>query len=171
MHGVKTAADAGRVSAEAFDDLRQRFNDVQIRAIKAFGEQTLLDALRNLDLEKYRPPMPDEFEKPKPVEPVPAKPSPESERLARARGLVDQIRDQALALGWSMDNLYFCDGYERHPIGPRFGLVCYVGAEQRIGEVTRQSIELISPPPLETRSRFYNRDADQPWIKRVSPAM
>ena len=170
MHGVKSAADAGRVPPEAFDELRQRFNAVQVRAIKVFGEQKLLDAVRTLDAEKYRPPLPDEFEKPKPVEPVPARISPESERLARARGLVDQIRDQALALGWSMDNLYFCDGYERHPIGPRYGLVCYVGAGQRIGEVTRQSIELIGPPPLETRSRFYNPDVDQPWIKRVRPA-
>jgi hypothetical protein len=123
-----------------------------------FGEQKLLDAVRTLDLETYRPPLPDEFEKPKSVEPVPARTSPVSERLARARGLVDQIRDQALALGWSIDNLYFCGGYERHPIGPRYGLVC---------EVTRQSIEMIGPPPLEVRNRFYNRDVEQPWVKVV----
>lgn len=41
MHGVKAAADAGRVPAEAFDEVRQRFNEVQNRAIEAFGERTL----------------------------------------------------------------------------------------------------------------------------------
>jgi hypothetical protein len=29
-------------------------------------------------------------------------------------------------------------------------------------EVTRQSIELIGPAPLEARSRFYNPNVDQP---------
>jgi hypothetical protein len=171
MHAVKTAADAGRVPAEAFDGLRQRFNTVQVRAIEVFGEQLLLEAVRTLDAEKYRPPLPDEFEKAKPVEPVPARINPETERLARARGLVDEIRDQALSLGWTMESLYFCDGYERHPIGPRYGLVCYVHAQDRIGEVTRQSIELIGPPPRETRSRFYNPDVDQPWLVRTFPVL
>ena len=166
MHAVKTAADAGRVPAEAFDGLRQRFNTVQVRAIEAFGEQRLLEAVRTLDAKTYRPPLPDEFEKAKPVELVPARTNAETERLAHARGLVDQIRDEALALGWTMESLYFCDGYERHPIGPRYGLVCYIHAQDRIGEVTRQSIELIGPPPLEVRSRFYNRNVEQPWIKR-----
>ncbi len=46
-----------------------------------------------------QPPLPDEFENPKPAEPVLARASPESKGLARARGLVDQIRDQALASG------------------------------------------------------------------------
>ncbi len=168
MHAIKDAAAAGRVPADSFEELRQLFNALQARAIKAFGEKELLGALRNLDPEKYRPPLPEEFEKPKPAEPAFARASPESKRLARARVLVDQIRDQALAVGWSMDNLYFCDGYERRPIRPRYGLVCYVGAEQRIGEVTRLSIELIGPPPLEVRNRFYNPGVEQPWIQRTT---
>ena len=63
MHAVKAAVDAGRVPAEAFDELRQRFNDVQVRAIGLSVSRVLLDALRTLDLEKYRPPLPDEFER------------------------------------------------------------------------------------------------------------
>ena len=169
MHGVKAAADAGRVPAEAFDGLRQRFNTVQVRAIEVFGEQTLLNAVRTLDADKYRPPLPEEFEKTKPATPIPARINPESERLIRAHGLVDKIREQALELGWTIGSLYFSDGYERRPIGPRYGVVCYLGAEDRIGEVTRQSIELIGPPPRETRMRFYNPDVEQPWIKRSRP--
>ena len=166
MHAVKAAAEAGRVSAEAFNELRQRFNEIQDRAIEAFGEQSLIQAVRTLDPERYRPPLPEEFENMKPVEPVPARINPESERLARARGLVDGIRDQALALGWTMESLYFSEGYERRPFAARYGLVCYVGVQDRIGEVTRQSIELTGPEPRETRTRFYNPDVDQPWIIR-----
>ena len=163
MHAVKGAAEAGRVPAEAFDELRRRFNWVQTRAIQAFGGTVLLDAIRAFDPERYRPPLPE------PIEPVKALESParqnlESARLARARGLVDGIRTQALAAGWTMDSLYFSDGYERRPIGPRYGLVCYIGAQERIGEVTRQSIELLGIPPVETRLRFYNPDVEQPWI-------
>jgi hypothetical protein len=170
MHGAKAAGEAGRVPAAVFDELRLRFNDIQVRAIELFGEQRLLNAVRRLDAEKYRPPLPDEFERPKPVGPLSTRIGSESEKLTRARRLVDEIQDEALALGWSMDNLYYCEGYEEHPIGRRYGLVCYVSTEEWIGEVTRQSIELIGPPPLEVRSRFYNRDVDQPWLRRVSPA-
>jgi hypothetical protein len=67
-----------------------------------------------------------------------------------------------------MESLYFCDGYERRPIAASYGLVCYIGAQHRIGEVTRQSIELIGPPPSATRTRFYNPDVEQPWIVRIN---
>lgn len=166
MHAVKAAVETGRVPRAAFEELRQRFNEVQTRAIEAFGERALLDAVRMLDPATYRPPLPEEFEKRKPVKSVVPRTNPESERLVRARGLVDQIRGQALALGWTMESLYFSDGYERYPISPRYGLVCYIRTEYRIGAVTRQSIELIGPPPMETRTRFYNPDVDQPWISR-----
>lgn len=166
MHGVKDAADAGRVPAEAFDDLRQRFNDVQTRAIEAFGERNLLAAIRAIDPEKYRPPLPEEFERARPIDSASARTNPEAERLERARALVDGIREQAIALGWKMQSLYYCEGHERRPFGARYGLICYIGQQHRLGEVTRQCIELIGPPPMETRTRFYNPDVEQPWIKK-----
>ena len=169
MHAVKAAADSGRVPAEAFDELRQRFNEMQRVAVAMFGEPALVDAVRTISAESYRPPLRDEYESPKPSAPIVPRSNPEAERLARARELVDAIRDQALAMGWTMESLYFSDGYERRPIGPRYGLVCYIHIQDRIGEVTRQSIELIGPPPLETRSRFYNPDVEQPWARKVSP--
>jgi hypothetical protein len=169
MHGVRVATDAGRVPPEAFDEVRRRFNGIQEQAIQTFGEEILLTAVRNLDVAGYRPPLPDEFEKAKSAESLPVRPNPESERLARVRALVDGIRDTALALGWTPDSLYFCDGYERFPIAPRYGLVCYIRTDHRIGKVTRQSIELIGLPPEEIRSRFYNPDVEQPWIRRTRP--
>jgi hypothetical protein len=167
MHAVKAAADSGRVGAEAFDELRQRFNHMQSVAVAMFGEAALVDAVRTINAGSYRPPLPDEYEPPKSATPIVPRPNPEAERLARARQLVDAIRDGAVALGWTMESLYFSDGYERRQFGPRYGLVCYVHVQDRIGEVTRQSIELIGAPPLETRSRFYNPDVDQPWMKRT----
>jgi hypothetical protein len=171
MHAVKAAADSGRVPAQAFDELRQRFNHMQSVAVAMFGEPALVDAVRMINPEAYRPPLPDEYEPSKPAVPIVPRPNPEAERLARARQLVDAIRDQALALGWTVESLYFSDGYERRPIGPRYGLVCYIHVQDRVGEVTRQSIELIGPPPLEVRSRFYNPAVDQPWLRKTGNAV
>lgn len=167
MFAVKRAVDLGRVSATAFDELRNNFNQVQSLAIRMYGEQTLLAAARSTDPATYRPPLPVDFETRKPSDPVPLKQSSEARRLTRARRLVDAIREQALTLGWTMDGLYNCDGFDRYPISPKYGLVCYIPEDHRIGEVTRQSIELIGPPPRETRMRFYNRNVEQPWIIRV----
>jgi hypothetical protein len=57
-----------------------------------------------------------------------------------ALALVDAIRDKALALGWTMDQLYRNIGMAHRD----WGLVCYIGSEDRIGEITLQSIEIIN---------------------------
>ncbi len=84
---------------------------------------------------------------------------------------VDAIRDQALALGWSERRLYQNRGHFRFPCGDEYGLVCFIGETQRIGEVTKQCIEIISPPPRENLLRFYNPDVPQPRrAARLSPS-
>ena len=82
---------------------------------------------------------------------------------------VDAIRDQALSLGWSEAQLYRNRGRFRFPCGQDYGLVCFLEEDKRIGEVTRQSIEIIGPPPHENRLYFYNADVDQPWLKTTAP--
>ena len=166
MFTVKRAADAGHVSPVAFDELRARFNAVQGQAVDLFGEAALVAAVGCFDPETYRPPLPEPDESPRAVEPAPARCNPEVERLARSRELVDEIRERALAVGWTMDGLYFCDGYERRPFTGKYGLVCYVGAQDRIGEVAREAIEIIGPAPVQSRTRFYNLDVEQPWARR-----
>ena len=168
MFAVKGAADAGNVSPEAFDDLRARFNGIQEWAVASLGHEALLAVVGGFNPETYRPPLPEPEQQFGAAEPRPARRNPEAERLARARGLVDEIRDQALAVGWTMDGLYFCDGYERRPFTGKYGLVCYLGAQDRICEVTRESIEIIGPPPAESRMRFYNPDVEQPWIRKTA---
>ena len=81
---------------------------------------------------------------------------------------VDAIRDQALSLGWSEAQLYQNRGRFRFPCGQDYGLVCFLEEDKRIGKVTRQSIEIIGPPPQERCLRFYNADVDQPWLKTTA---
>ena len=82
---------------------------------------------------------------------------------------VDAIRDQARSLGWSEAQLYQNRGRFRFPCGQDYGLVCFLEEDKRIGEVTRQSIEIIGPPPHENRLYFYNADVNQPWLKTTAP--
>ncbi len=90
--------------------------------------------------------------------------------LPSAVAKVDAIRNQALALDWRERRLYQNRGQLRFPYGEDYGLVCFIGEAHRIAEVTKQYIEIISPPPRENRLRFYNPDAPQPWrAARLSP--
>ena len=62
MHAVKVAVDAGRISKETFEEVRARFNAMQEQAVAMLGMETLLEAVRGLDLDGYRPPLPEEWE-------------------------------------------------------------------------------------------------------------
>jgi len=166
VQALKSAQAAGRLSQEAFNEIRTRFNAIQERAIAIFGEQALREAVRGLDLDGYRPPLPEAWD-PIKVPAVSVQRSTESERLARARALVDEIRERALALGWKERWLSAGDCQSRNRVLAEVGLVCYIRQDHRIGEVTGQAIELIGPPPRETRTRFYNPDAEQPWIRKL----
>lgn len=79
---------------------------------------------------------------------------------------VDVIRDKALSLGWTENGLYQTQGRFRYPSGEEYGLVCFVGKNEIIGEVTRKYIEIIRPSGV--RQKYYNRDVDQLWIKKAS---
>jgi len=167
MHAVKAAADAGRVQSEAWEASCVAFNAIQAHAISLYGEELLLHAVRTLDAEKYRPPLHEEFEKPK-LSPNPSRQGPATEEhLSRARELVATIRDQALALGWSEAHLSAVPAEaQRGEIAAGSGLVCYLRPGDKIGEVTREAIEIILPNGVH--QHFYNPDVEQPWIRRAS---
>ncbi|MHB0998512.1 MAG: hypothetical protein ACYC27_04625 [Armatimonadota bacterium] len=96
-------------------------------------------------------------------------PSPES--FAK----VDAIKDQALSLGWTESGLYRTNSTFPFPYGQDYGLVCHVGPDYTIGEVTDKSIELILTRTMYdgqiTRSstRHYNPNVEQPWIRKLEP--
>ena len=168
MHAVKAAADAGRVPPEDWEASRAAFNAIQAHAIGLFSEELLLHAMRTLDAEKYRPPLPEEFEKPN-LAPKPPQQGPNTEeRLSHASELITAIRNQALALGWSEARLSAVPPEaHRGEIAAGSGLVCYLRPGDQIGEVTREAIEIILSNGV--RQHFYNPDVEQPWIRRASP--
>jgi hypothetical protein len=162
VQALKGSLAAGRISQEAFNEIRTRFNALQEQAITIFGEQALRDALRGLDLDSYRPPLPEPWEPSKALA-VPVQRSAESEALSQARAMVDEIREQALALGWTRELLY--GGSASSGAGNQ---QCLTSALRRpgtrIGQITRQWIAIIGPPPHENVLRLYNPEVEQPWV-------
>ena len=158
MNLAKLAAGAGRLSQDAFDDLREKFNAVHEWAVAHFSEQALREAVRHLDTRSYAPPVAE------PDQPV--RPARAAENIAaEAVALVDAIRDRALSLGWTQESLYGSGTSMRALFGKARGLANLLKATDRIGEVTRQSIEIILPNGV--RQRFYNPDVEQPWFRRI----
>lgn len=158
MNLAKMAAEAGQLGSDAFNEIRLRFNAVHEWAMEHLGDTALLDAVRTLDARDYAPPILE------PDTPRRVAPPPDAARTA-ATAMVDAIRDRALALGWTHESLYATGGSARFTFGRARGLVCYLRPDDRIGEVTTHSIEIILANNV--RQRFYNPNVDQPWIRRM----
>jgi hypothetical protein len=151
---AKEAHVAGKMRQGTFDSLRLAFNDIHAWAMARFHEQVLLRAIERLRPKYYE--LPRAFgggirgegreEKAGHAHPV----SPEA--LAQ----VDAIRDVAVSLGWSHDDLYSTTGRYAFPCGQEYGLVCFVGKGLRIGEITAESIEVIHEGHGSVL-RFYRR--------------
>jgi hypothetical protein len=160
---ARKAATAGHLDAAAFEDLRLRFNTVHEWAVEHFGEEQLLQAVRSLRAAEYKPPITEDD---RPILPTPVLRKSGGDHISPdAVALVDSIADNALATGWKRERLYGIGGGIFDPLR---GLVCYLKAADRIGEVTMHSIEIIHPLPAEVRHRFYNPDVTQPWERRNS---
>lgn len=161
---AKTAASAGQIGTDAFDELRHRFNMIHQWAVDRFGEQALIAAARSVGHREYYPPI-TEAEPQRAI--VPACPDRNTVVVSsESAALVDGIRDRAVAMGWTRESLYHARGSLRFPLGSDYGLVCYLKPGDRIGDVTTHSIEIIGLGNI--RQRFYNPNVDQPWIRRVS---
>lgn len=156
MNLARLAAEAGRLLREDFDELRVKFNAVHEWAVEHFGEDTLRDAIGHLDARVYSPPVAeaDRTVRPKPVDDA---------GLAEATAKVDVIRDRAVELGWTARSLYGA------PISPSRsrrrdrGLAGCLRPGNQIGEVSRESIEIILSSGI--CQRFYNPDVEQPWVR------
>lgn len=157
MNLARMAADAGRLRREDFDELRVKFNGVHEWAVAHFGEDALRDAIGHLDARVYSPPV---AEVERTVRPKPADDAGQAEATAK----VDTIRDRAVELGWTVRRLY---GASASATGVRRrdrGLTGCLRPGDQIGEVARESIEIILSSGI--RQRLYNPDVEQPWIRR-----
>lgn len=191
MERAKVVHDSGKLGAPEFDTLRSRFNAIHDRAVAQFGQPALAEAIRTAA--KVKPsgvaaPSPTNAAPPATAPTVPSPPPPPppaaaapfrfpatgefrfTERVSpEAVAMVDAIRDQAVSLGWTLPQLYRNRASLKYPCGPDWGLVTFLDDGQRIGEVTREFIEIIHPGPRESRGRFHNMEVDQPWLKRIKP--
>ena len=158
MQIAKMASDAGRLGRDEFEELRRKFNAMHAWAVEHFAESRLLDAVRDLDARDYAPPVAE------PDTPRRGARSPDA-TPADAVAKVDAIRDRALALRWTHGSLYATGGSTRFTFGRERSLVCFLRPDDRIGEVTTHSIEIILAN--DVRQRFYNPNVDQPWIRRL----
>jgi hypothetical protein len=190
MQQAQAAGQKGELAEVDYEALRQRFNAVQAWAIRRFGKEALRQAVRTFDVRGYRPPAMEDPEtarhreqgrrtEAKVAAPAASAAAVLAEHLHPADGdwrfahsvtpaavaQVDAVRDQALSLGWTVAGLYQSRGRYRFPAGDHYGLVCFLGAGDRIGEVSAQSIEIVAPSG--THSRVYNRDVPQPWIRPI----
>jgi len=186
MEKARAAHQAGTLATEVWESLRERFNAIHDRAVAQFGMSELAEAIRTA-----AKPKPPAVAAPSPAIASPSAnapavpPHPPAAALFRfpptgefrftervspeAVAQVDAIRDQALALGWTLPQLYQNRGHFRFPCGPDWGLVTFLDDGRRLGEVTREFIEIIHPGPRESRGRFHNMEVDQPWLKRTKP--
>jgi hypothetical protein len=166
MAVAKKAVTTGHLSPAVFEELRVRFNGVHEWVVKRFGEDELLAAVRAVRASDYKPPVAEDEGTRVPLPGV--RRSTADDISPAAMALVDSIREYALSIGWTRPRLYATGG--GRILSPERGLVCFLKAGDRIGEVTLQSIEIIHPLPVEVRHRFYNPDVDQPWVKKSEGA-
>lgn len=173
MAGAKRALDQGRLPPAAFGTLRERFNCVHHWAERRFGTEALRVALRGFDPAVYRPPGKTPPVRRPAAPPVPAWLYPAHGEwrfheavTPTAIAKVDAIREQALALGWTLPRLYQNRGRFGFPLGEDWGLVCFVGDDERLGEVTPRYIEIRGIPPRDHLLKFYNPDAEHPWTRK-----
>jgi hypothetical protein len=172
MVSAQSAHNAGKLSDQAWETLRERFNSLQEMAIEKFSKETLQQALRQFNPKSYTPPL-----APK-AEPVRSAQFPKKDWLypagqawkcrqkvtSQAVAKVDAIRDEAIAKGWSHARLYQNQGRFSFPCGEDYGLVCFVNGQRQIGEITTRYIEIIHETAgRKNRLRFANPDVDQPW--------
>lgn len=182
MGEAKRALDARRLSAADFEVTRGRFNAVHAWAVRTFGEAALVAAARTFDASAYVPPRPDDDlpgigARVPPT--APRNPSghahpaggdwPFTEAVtADAVAKVDAVRAEAIALGWSEAALYRNRGTLRFPYGGDWGLVCFLGGDAAITEVTRDVITI--QRPRGASHRFPNPDAEHPWRRSTAAA-
>jgi hypothetical protein len=84
-----------------------------------------------------------------------------------AEAKVCAIREAALGLGWSDDDLLGGRCLHPFPFGPH-ALVCYLSEGRSIGEVTGDFIEIRLAGAKPARIlRFYNPDVPHPWVRGV----
>ncbi len=170
FNNATRACETGKLDAATYSELLNRISRIYNAALAQFGAEALKSAECTYTPAKWKrycerltqcaSPINDEFNFDSGIStgryPV----------SKAAIALVDAIRDQAIALGWTVRQLYCNTGIANRD----WGLICYIGPEDRLGTITRQSIEIVHRTAAGTYAlRFYNHEVEQPWLKMVTP--
>jgi len=180
---ARQARDAGTISVEAFAGLQARWARVHAWASERLAEADLRRAIAHFDEGLlYLPPGAERAEGQSSIRSASrsAKASPPpiashslgqgsffQPAVGEALADVHTIRDQAIALSWTDEGLLRNRGRYRFPCGEDYGLVCFIGPEDRIGEVTREAIEIVGRDGRSGKRNIYNRAIERPWARRV----
>lgn len=159
MNLAKLAAKGGKISQEAFDALRAKFNAIHEWAMARFGEDRLREAVHNLNARKYTPPAARDERAYRVARAA-------AQAAAAARAKVDAIRNQAMSLGWTQEALYGDGGEARTPMWKTCGLAGVLKPASAIGTTTPEAIEIVLPNGV--RQHFYNPSVRQPWVRQAA---
>ncbi len=168
FNNATRACEAGKLDAATYSELLNRISLIYNAALAQFSAEALKSAERTFTPAKWKRHCERLTRDTQSIEyedntDMPTGRHPVSKTVL---ALVDAIRDQAIALGWTMHQLY-CNVR----IANRdWGLVCYIGPEDRLGTITRQSIEIVHRTAAGTHSlHFYNHEVEQTWLKMGTP--
>lgn len=180
FNNATLACESGKLDGSTYSELLSRISNIYNAALAQYGEADLKDAERAYTPAKWKRhcerlaqgtmPVNDEFDTDTLSAPTGAYRYPADGTGAyhpvskTALALVDAIRDKAIAAGWTLPQLYRNVGIANRD----WGLVCYIGPDDRIGEIARQSIEIVHPRASHTL-HFYNHEVEQPWLKMGTP--
>jgi hypothetical protein len=190
---AKTAAERQLISTISYHRLRDTFAGLHGWARTRYGDHALREALQHPSGQAYPAPIVGPLTLPALVMASDGAPhrSAEAARTAPhpfaypAAGeyrfthavtwgavlLVDMIRDHARSLGWDDASLYQNRSALAFPCGQEYGLVCFLGPDVAVSEVTRGSIALVSTHPGGGTVRWYHPTADHPWRTRCGDAV
>jgi len=70
---------------------------------------------------------------------------------------VNNIKSQAIELGWPEEQLTSIQGYFKYPLSEEYGLICHIGKNDTIGTVNKDYIEIIGPAPRNIVHKFLRR--------------
>ncbi len=173
------ACEDGKLGSSIYSELLDRISRVYNMAVAQYGTDTIKSAEQSFTPAKWKRRRERLTQPPEHLHGEAAAEAPTGAYRYPADGtgayhpvsktalaLVDAIRDRALALGWTMDQLYRNVGMAHRD----WGLVCYLRSGDKIGEITRQSIEIVHRSQSAPRAlRFYNHEVEQPWLKMGIP--
>lgn len=86
------------------------------------------------------------------------------------REKVDKIKQQALELGWTKKELYSKEAKFSFPCGLGWGLLSFLDKKTRIGEITKDYIEVINAGPhCEYTNRYFRWEQYYPEWQTKKP--